>query len=48
MEKLDKKRLKRQKTVFKMWDPGLDPGPGKKWRESKNGSNLIVDELAIY
>lgn len=49
MEKLlDKKRLNRQKTVLNMWDPGLDPGPEKKWQESKNGSNLIVDELAIY
>lgn len=29
------KRLKRQKTILKMWDPGLDPGPEKKDRSPK-------------
>ena len=38
MEKLlDKKRLNRQKTVFKMWDPGLDPGQEKNGGSPKMG-----------
>ena len=41
MEKFLDKRLNRQKTVFNMWDPGLDPGPGKNGRSPKMGQILL-------